>query len=332
MTPPSYIVVPAGELLGPYWQAIMRLPDGYKIVCVALQLRDMAVLCNAGGAICHPSGKPLSMTELAAVLRVDMVWLEPVLQRVLAPAGLVAPLGEEGWGCTDPTLDRHFQRLAAGSAKADGQEPPVLTLEAEPAGETKVERNLRLGRNRKRRADYRRRWGRAPEDERYVQRDRSVTPALPDQVTLAVTHGSQHVDFRSRKTALPNKMVCYGSTPSSYPSHDDDGDDQQHPDLTPLLQDIPPAERGKLSPRIHACLVAGHPIHVVQQTISAARRESSSGRPWIGLGHHKLSELARATALPPAPPPKTTASTADARPDPTPVGRAAFEAIYQMEE
>lgn len=130
----------------------------------------------------------------------------------------------------------------------------------------------------------------------------------------------------------PHYTSPHRTSPSSYPDHDDDGDDPQHPDLTPLLQDVPPAERGKLSPRIHACLAAGHPIHVVQRTIDAARREASSGRSWIGLGHHKLAELARTPPPPPAPPPKTTASTADARPDPTPVGRAAFEAIYQMEE
>jgi hypothetical protein len=95
---------------------------------------------------------------------------------------------------------------------------------------------------------------------------------------------------------------------------------------------VPPAERGKLSPRIHACLVAGHPIHVVQQTISAARCEASSGRSWIGLAHHKLSELAKTPPPPPASTVKMSAGTADPRPDPTPVGFTALEAIYQMEE
>lgn len=42
VTTPEYIIVPAGELLAPHWQAIMRLPDGYKITCIAMMMRDIA--------------------------------------------------------------------------------------------------------------------------------------------------------------------------------------------------------------------------------------------------------------------------------------------------
>lgn len=287
---PSYVVVPAGELLGPYWQAIMRLPDGHKIVCVALQLRDMAVLCNAGGAICHPSGKPLTLPELAAVLGMDVVWLEPVMLRVLAPAGLVAECGD-GWRSADPTTARHFARLA-GRTKGIGDSPPELILEAEPPKESKTERHLRLGRNRKNRADYRRKWGVEPE-VRYVLRDLSVTKALPERYRAEVTPSEQTTGLTKDNPALPNNIVCDGITPSSY---NDDGDEL--PDITPLLNNIPPAERNKITPRINKCLLAGHSLRDCQQAIDSARAEASRGLPWLGLAHHKLDQLAAVVPLP----------------------------------
>lgn len=329
MTPhsPSYIIVPAGELLAPHWQAIMRLPDGYKITCMAMLLRDMAVVCNAGGAICHPSGLPLTTPELAAVLGVDALWLAPVLRTVLAPAGIVAPEGD-GWASIDPTLVRHYARLDQAGYIGQGEEPPVLDLEGEPPAETSPERRLRLGRNRKRRSDFRRRWGVEPQ-VRYRECDHGVTAALPEAVTLPVTLDAQP----SVITAYPgayHSIGCDsdGSTPSCAASRPDDG----YPDdLTPLMTGIPLHEQPGLLNKIRACIVAGHTVHACHQAIDSALNGATNGQPPWGLAHHKLGQLA-AAPLPvtPAPPPPPPTTVINARPDPTPEGLAMFQAIQNM--
>lgn len=334
MTPPSYIIVPAGELLGPYWQAIMRLSEGYKIVCVALQLRDMAVLCNAGGAICHPSGKPLSTAELAAVLGVDFIWLEPVLRGVLAPAGLISQLREGGWACTDPTTQRHFLRLCA--PKERNQQPPELILEEEPEYETKSERHMRLGRNRQLTHKYKKKWGVEPGEVRYLLRDRSVTPALPESVTPPVTPEPQHSDITSENGALLNSTVLEGITPSSYKDNDDAS---RHKTLTLLLRDFPLHDQAKLAARIQKCREVGHSLRSCQLALDDAIKGSQTSQiPAIALALTKLADLAAVSTSKPTQKEesKTEVRNPDdpppggPRPDPTPEGRAALASFEQM--
>lgn len=326
MTPhaPSYIIVPAGELLAPHWQAIMRLPDGYKITCMAMLLRDMAVVCNAGGAICHPSGLPLTTPELAAVLGVDALWLAPVLRTVLAPAGIVAQEGE-GWASIDPTLVRHYARLDQAGYVGQGEEPPVLDLEGEPPSETAPERRLRLGRNRKRRSDFRRRWGVEPQ-VRYLERDHGVTAALPEAVTLPVTLDPQPAVI----TACPDAYhsIGYDDDITSSCTTSRRGDDG-YPDLTPIMRGVPLHEQPRLRVKIQACLDAGHTVHACHQALDAARHGATNGQPPWGLAHHKLDQLAEAPPTVPPTPPPTTTHIHD-RPDPTPEGLAAFEAIQNL--
>lgn len=204
----------------------------------------------------------------------------------------------------------------------------MLDLEGEPPAETSPERRLRLGRNRKRRSDFRRRWGVEPQ-VRYRECDHGVTAALPEAVTLPVTLDAQP----SVITAYPgayHSIGCDsdGSTPSCAASRPDDG----YPDdLTPLMTGIPLHEQPGLLNKIRACIVAGHTVHACHQAIDSALNGATNGQPPWGLAHHKLGQLA-AAPLPvtPAPPPPPPTTVINARPDPTPEGLAMFQAIQNM--
>ena len=208
---PKFVMVPSGEMLSPHWRAIMAGPDGYKVVCAALLMRDMAVLCNAGGVICHPSGEPLTIGEIAACIGFDVAWLEPVLTRVLSKSGLFC-VTEDSVVCTDPVLLAHIDRL--GRNHRTPERPPVLILDGEPEGEeTKGVREKRQGRNRKRLADYTKKWGCRPEEVRYQSlpavtfRDKNATKALPANSNGEVTEPSETPDITGKNQALPYSIV-----------------------------------------------------------------------------------------------------------------------------
>lgn len=203
---PSFILVPAGELSSsPHWQSVLRLRDGHKILGIAMLLRDMAVLCNSGGDICHPNGRLLSTSELAGVLGVDFPWLEQVLHDVLAPIGIVAVDADgDGWTSTDPVFQGHLQRLHRKDC--DGQQPPPLELEEGFQGETQVARAKRLSKNRKRAHDYRKRWGLGEPVTIWVPGTNvttSATTALPETVTAGVTRQMKVSEIQEESQALP---------------------------------------------------------------------------------------------------------------------------------
>lgn len=91
------------------------------------------------------------------------------------------------------------------------------------------------------------------------------------------------------------------STQITSPSSLFDDDDSKKEDITPLLRQIPAAERLKITPKLLACLAAGHSLTDCQQAIDAARAGASPTLPWVGLAHHKLDQLAATAPLPPPP-------------------------------
>lgn len=111
---PYYIATPIGELNSPHWRAIMSGPDGYKIIVIALLIRDIALACNSDGRICHPSGEPMLTEELAAVLGVDVLWLRPVLAGPLSRSGFVDG-DDHGWVCNDRVAQLHFGKIRKNS-------------------------------------------------------------------------------------------------------------------------------------------------------------------------------------------------------------------------
>lgn len=212
---PHYIITPVGELSSPHWRALMAGPDGYKIVCVALQLRDMAVRCDRGGLICHPGGEPLNLGELAAVLAVDACWLLPVLEGPLKRSGLVGGCidCEDGWVCLDPIARQHFKRLEkAGRVLLEGaaESPvkPILTLIGPAAGESKEEKKTRLNRNRQRGHAYRQKLGFEPDFKEYVldpstnASEKTLEKSPNALANAGLTQASQHTDSAYEKDAL----------------------------------------------------------------------------------------------------------------------------------
>lgn len=121
---------------------------------------------------------------------------------------------------------------------------------------------------------------------------------------------------------------------SPSPTGHDDGDAAQNPDLTPLLKGISLAEHNKLIPKLYSCLAAGHSVHACQQALDDARHGASQGPPWngnwLGLAHHKLEELAKATAQPTKISSQNKKTEIEDRPDPTPQGRALFEYVQNQ--
>jgi len=209
---PYYIITPVGELDSPHWRALMAGPDGYKIVCVALQLRGMAVRCDRGGLICHPGGEPLNLGELAAVLAVDTCWLLPVLEGPLKRSGLVGGCidCEDGWVCLDPVVRQHFKRLEKAErvlleGAAESPVKPILTLIGPAAGESKEEKKTRLNRNRQRGYAYRQKFGSKPDFTEYALEETLGKTLEKNPNALAnagLTQASQHTDFAHEKDAL----------------------------------------------------------------------------------------------------------------------------------
>ncbi len=309
VTTPEYIIVPAGELLAPHWVVVTRLPDGHKITCIAMMMRDMAVVCNAGGSICHPSGKPLSTPELAAVLGVDTLWLEPVLHDVLAPNGIVSA-DDDGWSVTDPVFLKHLKRLNRKKQSEEAQEPPVLEIEGPVEGETQSEKSKRQGRNRKKKSDFRKKWGVEPVTV-------TVTKALQEPVTWTVTQSQQVTVNKRGILALPynNSIGCNGSTPSTSDSGVGGGeiasteipsnfhcagktetDEPFRQNAHQLLVDsaLPRADIPGLIPKVIECLAAGHDRKNVGATIELAikQHKPGNGRTVGGLTFCMLSKLA----------------------------------------
>lgn len=309
VTTPEYIIVPAGELLAPHWQAIMRLPDGYKITCIAMMMRDMAVVCNAGGSICHPSGRPLSTAELAAVLGVDSLWLEPVLHNVLTPNGIVS-CEDDGWSVTDPVLLKHFQRLNRKLLTEGAKEPPVLEIEGPVEGETQSDKAKRQGRNRKNKCDFRKKWGAEPVTI-------TVTKTLQTAVTQAVTQMLQNGVNTVENLTLPynNSIGCNSSTPSTSDSGVGGGEiasteipsnfhcagktvtDEPFKQIAHQLlvaSALPRVDIPGLTPKVIECLAAGHDRKNVGATIELAikQHKPGNGRTVGGLTFCMLSKLA----------------------------------------
>jgi len=102
----------------------MKLQGGFIIVCIAMLLRDMAVVSNKAGLICYHNGLPIPTPELATLLSVDEPWLETILRTILMPRGFVAP-ADEGWSVTDPVITNHFLRLNKNSMHDESKAPPI---------------------------------------------------------------------------------------------------------------------------------------------------------------------------------------------------------------
>lgn len=238
----SFIITPVGDLSSSHWQTTMKGPDGHKIVCIALMLRDLSVESNAGGLICHPSGTPLTLHELAAVLSVDTSWLDPVLRGPLSRIGVMIETDEGGWVCNDPVAVNHFKRLhnVPGTQSC----PPKLILESAPQGETPEEKQRRQGRNRKKKWDYKKKWEVEPQcyydNEQVTSLDNSVdsidpvkngsvteivTRALPGHYQNHVTQLETNAAISSCCSALPNIKESIGLKESSPPSINGEDDD-----------------------------------------------------------------------------------------------------------
>jgi len=198
--PTLYQLCPAGEMLAPHWRAIMAAPDGYKIVCCALMMRDLAVISNACGLICHPSGQPMSLAEIAACIGVEAIWLGPVLQ-LLEKIGYFRCDGG-GIICTDPVIASHFARLERSAAPMD--RPRELILDAARRMRSPAARAKRLARNRQRRAEYKKKWGREPEEItlREVSVIPGVIPALAEREAPTLTLQPQVPEITDENRAL----------------------------------------------------------------------------------------------------------------------------------
>jgi hypothetical protein len=317
MAPIQYIAVPVGTAGGPEWRGVIaRYSDqGYKIFWCASVLAELAARADQGGLLAYSSGQPKSVLDLCAELGVEAVWAAETLFPALERLGEGYWQEDGAWVCTSPMIRRTLEWREDQAAKvlpaaSKRQERPlILMLVGEPpGGETKAARNKRLGRNRKRVADYRAKWGGDPDHIEYSVTPSVTVPLLGDG-NAEITATQQVNDNNGIISALPaaniNEVEVI-KTSSYTPVTVDDEDTET--DIRQVLIDVPASKRVKVGNSVRKALAAGHPLYVAHQAIDSARREASSGRPWVGLALHKLGELAKPESLLPAQPAKPSSN------------------------
>lgn len=69
-----------------------------------------------------------------------------------------------------------------------------------------------------------------------------------------------------------------------------------------ILKGVPPYQADKILTKIKAAMAAGHALPDCQQALQDAKTGATPGRPWYGLAHHYLQQLADTPPLPTAKP------------------------------
>jgi len=143
----------------------------------------------------------MSLAEIAACIgrRGDLAW---------AGAATTGKIGyfrcADGGGiiCTDPVIASHFARLERSAAPMD--RPRELILDAARRMRSPAARAKRLARNRQRRAEYKKKWGREPEEItlREVSVIPGVIPALAEREAPTLTLQPQVPEITDENRAL----------------------------------------------------------------------------------------------------------------------------------
>jgi hypothetical protein len=217
-----FMITPLGDLEASHWRWIETMPDGSNVIVLALRLRDMAAKINQGGMLLHLTGAPMSLADIAAILGYQFLRVQYGIT-ILHRQGLMDGEDRDGWRVIDPVLREHFKRLQTGPVIDNIR--PSLELDAEPAKESKAERQKRLARNRKARFDYRGRWGTEPDEILNVTNvvTGCVTDGVTDNSNAEVTQVAQRADIETdlivtEYNKITNKTAADCSIAAASPS------------------------------------------------------------------------------------------------------------------
>lgn len=340
------ILTPADDLDSDHWLAIERVEfGGPEAVLLGLRIRKMAVKAGRAGLIAKANGEPMTLDQMRLALGYTLERVTRGLN-LLHSFGLVSIDDGGGIWSADPVVLEHFAREASAYSKRlpapdrgpkKQERPLILVLDGGPPdGETKAAREKRLGRNRKRTADYRAKWGCNPDHIEYsvtpsvTHRDDRVTVPLPEDGNADVTASPQVADNICKIPALPPaniKEVKVTNTSSCVGSNDDDVLDDGI-NISQVLFDVPAPQRVKVGNSIRKALATGHSLHVCHEAIDAARKEATPGSPWVGLALYKLGELTKPESLP-SNPPKQASKPVEAATEPVPTADPAADEAFK---
>lgn len=255
----TYIATPLGHLDAPHWRSVAAYPGGDTAIVIGIQLRDLAAQIQHYGRLVLPSGTPMTIPMLAAALGRDATQVEFALGLLT----LVGTVTRDGVTIcvTDPLLLEHFKRTAAIAI-------PDKTVR---------KRALSAGRSK-----------------RYRQRKKNE--AITPKSRLRHDDKRDESAQQSKITCgLERHDMCIGYTDISSSEKHPGGDEEiDHPELAPVLIDIPLHKIRQIKPIILAALEAGHTLHACQLAITEGKKASDPKRsPW-GLVQYYLRELAKA--------------------------------------